>query len=72
MYREAWDEISECVDCGAPVDVGRERGYRVSDRQVLCWSCSIARGARFDEDEDRWRIQPDTSDIPREEEHQVP
>ena len=42
MHREEWDEISECVGCGAPVDVGRERGYRASDGQALCWSCAVA------------------------------
>ncbi len=64
MHREAWDEMSECAVCGVAVDVGRERGYRTGDGQALCWSCAVARGARFDEEEDRWLVEPDTSDIP--------
>lgn len=63
MHRETWDEIVECIDCGEPVDVGLERGYRVAENSGLCWSCAVARGARFDEEEDRWRVEPDTSDI---------
>lgn len=72
MHREEWDEISECVGCGAPVDVSRERGYRTSDGQALCWSCAVARGARFDEEEDRWQIEPDLSGILPRTDHEIP
>ena len=68
MHREAWDEITECVDCGAPVDVARERGYRTVSEWALCWQCATNRGARYDEDEDRWSVPPETSGLPLSDE----
>ena len=71
MHREEWDELTNCIDCGTPVDVGRERGYQSEGGWALCWDCALARGARFDENEDRWTVQPDVVGLAAEDDHKV-
>ena len=71
MHREAEAEIVKCVDCGTPVDVGRERGYRSAEEWVLCWQCATNRGAQYDENEDRWTVSPETAGLPPADEHRV-
>ena len=71
MHRSELEEMADCVDCGFPVDVDRERGYRSSGDWVLCQSCAFARGARFDQEEDRWTVPPDSTGLPETEAHQI-
>jgi hypothetical protein len=72
MHRSESEEIVDCVDCGTPLDVDRERGYRGSGDWALCQACALERGGRFDEEEDRWTVAPNTLDLPVEEsEHRV-
>jgi hypothetical protein len=69
MHREAWGELVDCADCGAPLDVGRERGYQGEGDWALCRECAIARGGRFDENEDRWMVTPDVTGLRSDDEH---
>jgi ketol-acid reductoisomerase len=69
MHRETADQLVDCADCGAKVNVGLQRGYTVGENAALCWSCAIERGARFDEDEDRWSEAPDVTGLIPDEEH---
>lgn len=71
MFREESDALVECVDCGTPLDVDRERGYALSDSLALCWSCALSRGAQFDEEGERWRTPPDTGGLSIDDEHRV-
>jgi hypothetical protein len=64
MHRKEREEIVTCVDCGSPLDVERERGYSATSEWALCWSCALTRGARFDENEDRWSVPPDLTGLP--------
>lgn len=72
MHRREREEIVDCVDCGSPLDVERERGYSTSKGWALCWSCALTRGARFDEDEDRWSVAPDITGLPPVEPEEIP
>lgn len=72
MRREELHQIVNCVDCGSPVDVARERGYRSVGDWALCWECAIRRGARFDHNEDRWTDPPDLTGLPPTDEQRVP
>jgi hypothetical protein len=71
MHRETWDGLVECADCGVPVDVEFERGYRVADNSALCMACAIKRGGSFDEDEDLWSVPPDVIGLFPDTEHEV-
>ncbi|MCA9502442.1 MAG: hypothetical protein R3F16_11690 [Myxococcota bacterium] len=63
MRREVSDRLVECLVCGVAIDVERERGYPVGEGDALCFRCARDRGARFDEEEDRWSVQADTLDL---------
>ncbi len=63
MHRQTWFEMMDCADCGIPIDVDRERGYRSADDWALCSGCALERGGCFDEEEDRWVVLPDTTDL---------
>lgn len=71
MFREESDAMVECLDCGTPLDVDRERGFALGNDMALCWSCARSRGAEFDEEEGRWRSPPDTEGLVIDDEHRV-
>lgn len=71
MEREQAEEIVDCADCGLPLDVERERGYRGHQEWALCRGCALQRGAQFDEDEDIWIVPPDLTDLPGLRDHRV-
>jgi hypothetical protein len=66
MHRSETRQLSTCADCGAEVDLGRERAYAFDER-TLCWSCAIGRGGSYDEELDRWVEAPGMQDLPRRE-----
>lgn len=70
MHRRSREEIVDCADCGQPLDVDRERGYRATPEWSLCLACAIERGAQFDEEMDRWTVAPDLSGLPFDVEYQ--
>lgn len=59
MDEEELDELDECVDCGATVDVETDPSFPFGSRGVLCLECAIRRGGIYDADEDRWTSPPD-------------
>lgn len=71
MHRETWDEIVECADCGTPIDVALERGYRGAGDWALCLTCALKRGGQFDENEDSWTVAPDVTGLRPDDEHKV-
>jgi hypothetical protein len=71
MRRSAVGGLLVCVDCGASVDVERDRGYQGLGDWALCWACAVHRGALFDEQEDRWTVPPDRQGLPPEDDHRV-
>lgn len=71
MHRETLAELVDCADCGAPVDVGRERGYQGAGNWALCQACALERGGHFDENEDRWTVQPEVTGLRPDDEHRV-
>lgn len=66
MHRETFEELVNCADCGAALDVSRERGFG-GDGWSLCWGCALKRGGNYDEDEDRWGVEPNTADLDKGE-----
>jgi hypothetical protein len=58
------DELVECVACGASIAPEVARAYAVSPDVYLCWMCSLERGGRFDDEEDRWVRPPDVEGLP--------
>lgn len=63
MERRGSEEMVDCADCGLPLDLGRDRGYRGHGDWALCGACALERGARFDEDEDCWIVPPDATGL---------
>jgi hypothetical protein len=71
MHRDRSNRLMGCVDCGTPLDVGRERAYRGHGDWVLCWACALKRGAQFDEQAEHWTRPPDVTGLPPEDDHRV-
>jgi hypothetical protein len=64
MYREDRDEaVVYCVDCGALIQPGFERGYPYGSLGLVCWDCSLRRGGTYDWREDCWSRAPDLTGI---------
>lgn len=66
MHREEELEgLAACALCGAPLR-STDRAYAFdAERDVLCYECAIARGGRYDADEDRWTVPPRVGDLRR-------
>ena len=54
-----------CADCGDALSES-EVFCAISDDEVLCWSCTIARGGSYDAATDRWIVMPDVTSLLRE------
>ena len=68
MRSDTWDGMDECVDCGARIEAGIGRGYRVTDELALCLSCALKRGGVLDEDY-IWTQPPDLTGIDPDTQH---
>jgi hypothetical protein len=55
--------VEHCADCGQQVDAASERGFPVGAEAVLCFECAVARGGRWDEDQQRWTTEPEFGDL---------
>lgn len=66
MHESEADDLIQCIDCGAEISPGADRGYLVNDEQVLCYACSIRRGGAWDSAHERWQKSPDLSGLPDE------
>jgi hypothetical protein len=57
-------ELSEsCSLCGGTILGGAEPGFAFGLESVLCWSCALRRGGRYDGELERWVGAPDVSDL---------
>ena len=63
MHREEEMELRSCIDCGAVISVGSDRGYAFGTRGLLCAACAIQRGGEYDGGEERWVRDPDLSGL---------
>jgi len=52
-----------CADCSDEIDPASERGLPVGADAALCFRCAVARGGRWDEDQQRWVIEPEFADL---------
>ena len=57
------DDLVSCLDCGELVSPVGDRVYAVGCEDVLCMTCSLARGGAYDEVEDRWVVVPRFDDL---------
>ncbi|NUP09406.1 MAG: hypothetical protein HOW73_25415 [Polyangiaceae bacterium] len=64
MQDDELDDIAECLDCGATISPGRDRGFALGDEKFLCFDCAALRGGIYDEMDDRWTVWPITGDEP--------
>jgi hypothetical protein len=68
MHESETQGLVDCVDCGATISLGSDRGYAFGTVHVLCFQCAKRRGGRYDETLDDWSSAPDTADLPNEAE----
>ena len=54
---------SNCSDCGAPIDPDGSRSYAFGEQGLLCWSCAVRRGGRYDADSETWSRAPSVSGL---------
>ncbi len=66
MHRSENRELADCIDCGATISPGRDRGFAITDSTCLCFTCAIRRGGVYDGRLDRWASPPDVSRLPDE------
>ena len=48
MEREELENLEVCLQCGATVEPRKERSFEFGIGNLLCWSCALERGGRFD------------------------
>lgn len=63
MHRSEEEGLVSCAVCGTTVDPGRDRGFVAADGSTLCFDCALARGGRWDDDEDRWSEEPERAGL---------
>jgi hypothetical protein len=56
-------ESSACADCGALVDLAGARTFAFGEQSLLCWSCAIRRGGRYDAGREAWSTPPSVADL---------
>ena len=66
MEGDEYDDLYQCIDCGAEIAPGTDRVFAVSPEEYLCFDCSVRRGGQYDADEDRWVRVPWVADEPDE------
>jgi hypothetical protein len=66
MERIGEDRMERCVDCGAELDSGQDRAFAFGTTGVLCASCAVRRGGRYDVERDAWSVAPDYRDLESE------
>ena len=67
MHSDEWNELVECIDCGAGIRPATDRAFAVDDDRFLCFDCAVRRGGVYDAAEDRWTVAPEESGIPATE-----
>ncbi len=63
MVREDWENTPVCVQCGS---ANAERGFQFGAAGLLCWTCALERGGRYDAERETWSESPDVSGLPDE------
>jgi hypothetical protein len=63
MHRSEERELETCADCGARISPGTDRSFSFGSTGLLCMSCAIRRGGRYDEVHDHWAQEPDFGDL---------
>jgi hypothetical protein len=53
-----------CASCGLTTSPD-ERMYAFGVERGLCFDCAVSRGGFYDEDRDRWTIEPRVEDLVR-------
>ncbi len=66
MRDEEYDDLNQCIDCGATIAPGTDRVFALSPEEFLCFECSVRRGGVYDADEDRWTRAPTVEGEPDE------
>jgi hypothetical protein len=66
MERVDEEQMERCVDCGAEIDAGQHRAFAFGTTGVLCASCGVRRGGRYDVERDAWVVAPDYGDLEME------
>ncbi len=68
MHRSERERLVSCLDCGAEIRIGPDRGFAFGERGALCWDCAIRRGGSYDETHDHWTHEPRIDDLGPENE----
>jgi hypothetical protein len=56
-------DFRACMGCGTTVSLAVDRAYAVGYADVLCMTCSLARGGIYDQRRDRWSVAPQVDDL---------
>jgi len=63
VHRSESNTLVSCLDCGAELRPGPDRGYTFGADGVLCFDCALRRGGRYDELRERWSEDPRIDDL---------
>lgn len=63
MEREEFEGLASCAACGAQVAADAASGYGFGTENVLCRSCALERGGRYDAARDVWEVEPDLTGL---------
>jgi len=66
MHRSESNRLNRCAACNAEIDPSLERAFGLGAGVVLCFACAVSRGGSYDEADDRWVSEPDTSGLEAE------
>ena len=64
MHTDEFEELTECVSCGAAITPAKDRAFESAPRTFLCWECAIERGGVYDDTDDTWTTPPNVQNLP--------
>jgi hypothetical protein len=63
---DEWNELADCVECGATIRPATERAFTIDDGVFLCFDCAVERGGVYDGNDERWTVVPFAAPAPAE------
>lgn len=57
------EDLVSCRGCGDTVSLSLDRVFALDEEDGLCLGCATRRGGRYDEQQDRWTVEPQVDDL---------
>lgn len=66
MHAQEWETPAECADCKSEIWEGSDPSFPFAENAVLCFTCALRRGGRYDSGHEIWVVVPDLNGLTQE------